>query len=174
MITRKFSGLRWWEIALISVIASAVGGLASGLSSVKEKKVYNKKLLQAPWAPPAWVFAPAWTINNFFLLLALQRLIKSDIPQKKKLLLLQAGIWVVFFSFGYVYFNRKSPVLAAGWTMTDAGLAVASFTLAFKTDKKLAYHYLPLSAWTVFASTIAGYQLLKNPDPVFGTKALLN
>lgn len=57
--------------------------------------------------------------------------------------------------------------------MADAGLAAASFYAAYKTDKKLAHYYLPLLAWTTFASTIADYQALKNADPVFGTKALL-
>lgn len=43
-----------------------------------------------------------------------------------------------------------------------------------KSDEKTVYHYLPLVLWTLFAGTVAGYQALKNPDPVFGTKALLD
>ena len=112
MLTKKYTALKWWQVALLSIAVTAIGGLASGLSSNKEKKLYNKKLKQAPWAPPAWVFGPAWTFNNIFLLLALQRLLKSDIPEKNKLLVMQAFIWVVFFSFGYIYFNKKSPLLA--------------------------------------------------------------
>jgi len=42
-----------------------------------------------------------------------------------------------------------------------------------KDDKKLALDYLPLVLWTGFASTLADYQALKNPDPVFKTPALL-
>src|SRR3569833_1884789 len=98
----------WWQIALLSVGKSALGGLASGLSGKSERKLYNKKLTQAPWAPPAWVFGPLWTLNNTFIQLALQRVLDSDMPQKKKLLILQGVMWVVFFSFGYVYFNKKS------------------------------------------------------------------
>jgi benzodiazapine receptor len=144
----------------------------AGNVSKKEKIIYNKELEQAPWAPPSWLFAPVWTINNFFLLLALQRLLKSDISEKKKLLVSQLMIWLIFFSFGYVYFNKKSPVLATTWTMADASLAVTSFITAYKADKKLACHYLPLAIWTTFASTLSDYQLLKNDDPVFKTKAL--
>jgi len=75
MLTTKYSHLKWWQIALLSIVTSAIGGLASGLSHKKERKLYNIKLKQAPWAPPAWLFGPVWTINNFFLLLALQRVI---------------------------------------------------------------------------------------------------
>ncbi len=174
MLTQKFAKLKWWQIALISIAASALGGLSSGLSSKKEKLLYNKKLKQAPWAPPAWLFAPAWTINNFFLLMALKRILNSDTDEKQKLLVMQGVIWIVFFSFNYLYFNKKSVVLAAVWTMADALLAGTSFAAAFKSDKKTALHYLPLLAWTGFASTLADYQALKNPDPLLGTKALLN
>ena len=58
--------------------------------------------------------------------------------------------------------------------MSDAVLATASFIIALKDDKKLALDYLPLVLWTGFASTLADYQALKNPDPVFKTQALLN
>jgi len=167
------SKLKWWQIALISITVSALGGL-SGLRSKKdEQKIYNKRLKQAPWAPPAWLFAPAWTINNFFLIRAIKRIMERDMPDKRKLLLLQAGIWAIFFSFNYVYFRKKSPMLAAIWTMSDNILAIASMLVSVKNDKKLALNYLPLTLWTSFASTLADYQALKNPDPVVGTKALL-
>lgn len=169
----NYSKLKWWQIGLLSLALSTIGGLASMKSKKKERKLYNKQLKQAPWAPPAWLFAPAWTVNNYFLLTGLQHLLESDIPEKKKLLLLQSMIWVIFFSFGYVYFNKKSPILALIWTTADAKLAAISFYIAYKSDKKLALHYLPLLIWTTFASTLSDYQALKNADPVFKTKALL-
>jgi benzodiazapine receptor len=171
---KRASALKWWQVAIISLLLSAIGGLASGLSSKKEKSLYNRKLQQAAWAPPAWLFGPAWTFNNLFILFALQRIMRSDIPVKKKLLLLQGAIWVIFFSFGYVYFNRKSSILAAIWTIADTSLAATSLVLASRYDKKLAANYLPLLLWTGYASTIAVYQVLNNPDPVFHTPALLD
>ena len=95
-------------------------------------------------------------------------------PEKRKLVLLQAGIWFIFFSFNYVYFRKKSPVLAAIWTMSDNILAIASIIASLRSDKKTALNYVPLLLWTTFASTLAGYQALKNPDPVFRTDALLD
>lgn len=168
------SKLKWWHIALISIVVSAIGGLSSGIPSKKGRKLYNKELKQAPWAPPGWLFAPAWTINNFFILLALQQILCSNISDKKKLLVLQSLIWVIFFSFGFVYFNKKSSWLAAVWTVSDAILASSSFIITNKSEKKLSYYYLPLVTWTLFASTVAVYQALKNPDPVLKTKALMS
>jgi benzodiazapine receptor len=87
--------------------------------------------------------------------------------------MLQALIWLVFFSFNYVYFRKKSTVLAAVLTMSDAVFAVASLIIANKIDKKVSLAYLPLTIWTLFASTLAGYQALKNPDEALGTPAIL-
>jgi translocator protein len=173
-LTNRFQKLSWWQIGLLAVAVSAIGGLSSLRSGKKERLLYNKKLKQAPWAPPAWLFAPAWTFNNIFTLLALQRIFNSELPEKNTLLALQAAIWAVYFSFGYIYFNKQSSVLAAVWTKANAGLALSSFLLAWRSDKKLASCYLPLLGWTSFASTLAGYQALNNPDPVLHTKALLN
>jgi benzodiazapine receptor len=171
--TRKPTKLKWWQVALISIAVSAIGGLSSLMSAKKEQKLYNKKLKQAPWAPPAALFAPAWTINNYFIIKALVRIIEKDMPERRKLLLMQAGIWVIFFSFNYVYFRRKSPVLAAVWTISDNVLAMASLLLSARSDKKTALNYLPLALWTTYAATLAGYQALTNADPVTGTKPLL-
>ncbi|MDQ6609600.1 MAG: tryptophan-rich sensory protein, partial [Bacteroidota bacterium] len=157
----------WWQVLLATVAVSALGALSTGLSKGRERKLYNRQLKQAPWAPPAWVFGPAWSINNFFLLHALRDLLRrDDIPQKKKLLIQQALIWIIFFSFGYVYFQKKSPLLAAVWTLADALLAGNSFWSAYKANKTLGFKYLPLLGWTSYAGTVAVFQALKNDDPL--------
>lgn len=171
---KKPNSLKWWHIGLLSIAVSALGSLSAITSKKSRTKIYTEKLKQAPWAPPSWLFAPAWTVNNFLLLLALQRILQSDMPKKEKLLSLQVFIWLIFFSFNYVYFKKKSPVLAAIWTFFDAAFAGSSFLIARKDDKKLSNYYVPLLAWTLFAGSVAVYQTLKNPDPVFETKALLN
>jgi tryptophan-rich sensory protein len=99
--------------------------------------------------------------------MALQEILKNpENEEAKSLLKLQVFIWLIFFSFGYIYFNKKSPVLAAVWTITDFLLAAASLKIALRTDKKLASYYTPLLGWTGFAGTLAVYQAAKNPDPI--------
>jgi tryptophan-rich sensory protein len=145
------------------------------LSNDEERALYDQQLQQAPWAPPGWLFGPAWAFNNFFLLQALQRILqKNDFPQRNKMLIYQVFIWIIFFSFGYVYFNKRSSLLAAIWTVSDTVLAALSFAASIKRDKTLALNYLPLLIWTGFASTVAVYQALMNPDPLFNANALID
>ena len=167
--------IKWWQVALATIVVSVLGALSTGVTKKSQRKLYKHQLKQAPWAPPAKVFGPAWAVNNYFLLRALKQLLESEnISNRKSLLLKQAAIWVIFFSFGYVYFQKKSPVLAAIWTLGDALLAASSFTNALKADKKIALNYLPLLGWTGYAGSAAIYQALKNPDPVTDTPATLN
>lgn len=170
---QKFIRLKWWQIVIIAVILTCIGGLSSFQSDTTDRKLYTEQLQQAPWSPPGWLFGPAWTFNNIFILLALQQILKSNVSKRKQILIVQGVIWFIFFTFGYVYFNRRSPVLAAVWTISDAILALSSFILLIKQERKIAWHYLPLIIWTFFAGTVAGYQALKNPDPVFKTEALM-
>lgn len=169
----KHHELKWWQTALIATGVSFLSSLSGNGSSKTDRKVYTSKFKQAPWAPPSWIFAPAWTLNNYFLIKAIERILSKNVTDKSKLLMLQGLIWAVFFSFNYVFFRKKSPVLANVLTMADNVFAIASFIMAFRSDKKTAYNYLPLLLWTTFASTLSNYQALKNPDPVLKTKAIL-
>lgn len=173
-VTEKPRRLTWWQMALLTIVVTALGGLSGRRSKRSERKLYNKELKQAPWAPPAWVFGPAWTVNNFFVLQALRKLLAETGSHRKKLMTLQMFMWIIFFSFNYIYFKRKSTVLAAIWSMTDAALAAASFTIALRRNKQLAWRYLPLLAWTGYASSLAGYQALENRDVLLKTPPLLS
>lgn len=170
----KYRRLKWWQTVVLTMVVTALGGLSGRRSKKSKRKLYNKELKQAPWALPAWLFGPAWSLNNFFLLLALQRLLQETGSHRKKMLTFQLFIWVIFFSFNYIYFNRKSTVLAALWSVADAALAAASFALALRRNKLLAWHYLPLLGWSGYASSLAGYQALKNRDVLLKTPPLLN
>jgi translocator protein len=165
----------WLKIALLTVAVSVLGALTTGKRKTP-RKYYEDDLKTPVWAPPGWLFGPAWTFNNFFLLRALFRLLDKNeaVSNRKVLLILQAVIWTNFFSFGWVFFKKRSPVLGAVWTQADAALALASFIIALKQDRKFAGNYAPLLIWTWFASSVAWYTAAKNPDPLLKTKPILN
>ncbi len=158
-----------WQAVIFYVAVTAIG-IFSGKPEGQSRRFY-KSQKQAPWAPPGWVFGPAWSFINILLTRALFILIhESDTRRRDRAMLaLQGGIWLIFISFGYVYFRKGSPVLAAVWTVADAGLATASIALARKKGPAFAAHYLPLLLWTYFASTVAIYQAIENRDPLLGT-----
>lgn len=166
---------RWWEIALLTVAVTVLSAVFTGKPQKSNSKYYEEETRQPVWAPPGWVFAPAWTINNIFLLKALIEILRNrkKMSHSNQLLVLQTFIWVVFFTFGYFYFRKRSSIMGGALTLADTFLAIASFMIARKDNKSIARNYLPLVVWTLFASTLAIPQALWNKDELFKTPALL-
>lgn len=162
-----------WGALLFFAATLLVSRLLSGNQKANEQ-LYEEDLKQAPWAPPGWVFGPAWTINNILLIRALWKLLRQPVKVRsdRQLLALQVLIWAIFCSFGYVYFRKGSPLLAAVWTQADALAALASFLIARKKGWGFAANYAPLLVWTMFASTVGWYQAVQNDDRALGTPAL--
>jgi tryptophan-rich sensory protein len=167
--------IKWWHAALFLAGVTVAERLLTGKKATEEAKEIYKDEHQPAWAPPAWVFGPAWGINSVALGWAGQRLLNAPkkLPNRNALLALQGAHWVIYTTFGRLEFKERSSLLAGFLTFADAGIAWASYLLARQSDPKLANAYLPLVGWTSYASTIAGYQALYNPDQLLGTKAPL-
>lgn len=171
---------KWYHAALFFAAVTVAAGLSARSSRQRSREqqheddqdFYRKQKLPV-WAPPAGLFGPAWTLNTLCLTWAGLRLLNKPgwFPNRRALLLLQALHWLDFTTFGYVYFRRKSPILALVWTPADALLNTAAYTLARPYDRQLANAYLPVMAWTWFATSVAAYQALYNPDRGLGLEA---
>lgn len=165
---------RWWHGALFFGAVTAVSALATRRRQGNPKSLYQQEHLPV-WAPPAAAFPVVWPLNNLVLVTGSLRLLNNPgLPYRRELLALQAVLWADFLTYGIVYFRWRSPILSAVWTLTDAAAAATSLVLARRTgDQRLTLAYLPITAWTSFASTIALYDALRNPDRFFGTAAPL-
>lgn len=163
--------VRWWEAGLFLVAVTVAGRLSAGnFTTDNQRKQYSKEV-KPVWSPPGWLFGPAWTINNICQVWGATRLLNApkDFPHRQELLRLQGVHWLIFVTFSYVYFRKRSPILAMLWTQSDAMIALKSMLLAQEGDKKLALSYLPLTVWTWFASSLSWFQALYNPDPLLDT-----
>lgn len=163
-----------WQGALLAIVVSGIYKLISVKSSENSQNLNSVELKKAPWSPPGWMFGPAWITNNFFLLLALLGAVNMENgTTRTSLLNLQVFIWFIFYTFDFIYSNKKSPIFATIWMKSDSVLSLTSFFLSGRLDRNLAYCYVPLVLWSVYAGTVADYQALYNLDPVFKTKPLL-
>lgn len=79
---------RWWHAVAFGVIANAASGLRTGRR--EEDQRYYEDLKQASFAPPAWMFAPVWVVNNVSQLWGNLRLLKrpENTPNRQSLLAL--------------------------------------------------------------------------------------
>jgi tryptophan-rich sensory protein len=159
---------RWWHAAGFGLAANAVYGLLVGRRN--EEPAYEGRK-QAPFAPPTWVFTPAWAINNVSILWGDLALMNEpeDAPERDTLIALQAAWWGIYSTFGYVYLKKNSPILAAAWTASMLGVTVATTALSLKTGRtRLAQAQVSSLAWLTLATAVAVYQARYNADPMFG------
>ncbi len=81
---------RWWHAAALGIAANLISGV---LGRPRGDKAYYEGLKQAPFAPPAGAFGPAWTVNNLSVLWGNLRLLNlpANVPHRRALLGLQAA-----------------------------------------------------------------------------------
>lgn len=173
MVRETFRPERYrpWHALAFGVAANAVSILATGRNAYDRE--YYESMRQAPFAPPGWLFGPVWALNNASVLWGNLRLLNQpeDTPNRRELIWLQGASWFIFTTFGYVYFRKKSPILAFAWTAVDWALTVASVILSLKNDKEITLSLGTLLAWLTLATPVAAYQAASNPDELFGTPA---
>lgn len=172
--TQKY---RWWHGALFLAGITALSSLPILNRKQREQRRFYRQRKLPVWAPPGAAFPVLWPLNNLALAWGGLRLLNAPraMPHRRTLLALQGVLWLDFITYGAVYFGLRSPVLSAVWTVGDAVVSATSLKLARATaDPKLPLTYLPITAWTSFASTVAVYDALRNRDEFFGTDAPLN
>jgi len=150
---------RWWQVPALA------GGLLAGgmVAGRPDDPAYYRSLKQAPFAPPAWAFGPAWTVAKLGSSLATVRAARGvEGPDRRRLATLAVADAAVYVTFSYVYFRRRSTTLAAVWTAADAALTAAALPLLARHDRAAAAALAPQAAWLALATPTAVYQARAN------------
>lgn len=159
---------------LLAVGAAAGQFAVSSVGGRPDDASYYRELKQAPFAPPSWAFAPAWAVARTGTAYALVRTWRHGGARRGRALALYAADAAIFVSFSYVYFRKRSPVLAAAWTTADAILVGSLLAAVAPEDKRAATALLPQAAWLALATPAGLWQAAVNPDPLLGLEAPLS
>ncbi len=160
---------RAWHAFLFWLLANGASGISVGRR--REDRRSYEDMEQAPFAPPGWLFAPVWALNNVSVLWGNLRLLNDrEVPYRGALLRMQGAGWFLYATFAYVYFRKRSPILALASTATFWVLTIASVLLSLRGGRRdLALSQGTLLLWLTLATPTAAYQAAKNPDELFGT-----
>lgn len=155
-----------WRSAARS-LPLAIGVLGAGLAAGRpDDPEYYRSLKQAPYAPPAWAFGPAWAVAKSGTSWATTRVAGNAERLTRRQRGVLAGLAAldaaVYVSFSYVYFRRRSTRLAAVWTATDAAVTAVALPLVAKADRKASIGLVPQAAWLALATPVAVYQARHN------------
>ncbi len=174
---RWFHGVTFYIFAqLLTFGLSAIVNVATGqqMKSLRDTfgdVSYFRKLRQAKITPPAWVFGPAWTINNISTIWGNLRVLNKpdDTPGKNAFLALQGASWLNYVVFNAAYFSLRSPINAFILTLSMFILTILSQMIALfqLKDSKVALSLATLTIWLLIALTAASFQVAWNRDDLY-------
>jgi tryptophan-rich sensory protein len=148
MMTRSWLGLIGW--LLVSLAAGAVGALAT-----RNAREFYAGLVKPDWAPPGWLFGPAWTVLYLMMGVAAWLVWRQQgwrgAAVALSLFLVQLlcnALW------SWLFFTWRRGGLAFAEIVVLACLIVAT-TVAFARVRTLAAVLLvPYLAWVIYATAL--------------------
>lgn len=124
---------------------------------------------QPKWAPPGWAFPVAWTVSTVALAASGAHLLLRPGHRRRGELLAYLGLHTALYAtFSRVYFDERSPVLAAAWTTADLAVCHLAFYRALGVNGKVAAGFVPVNLWLTLAAPLSLYQAAANRDPFYG------
>lgn len=147
-ILRSSLGLAGW--AAITFAAAAIGALGSASASA-----FYAELTRPAWAPPGWLFAPAWTTLYVLMALSAWLVWRSKGFAGARIAL---GLFLVQLAanalWSWLFFAWRLGTLAFVETLLLWCLIVATAIAFWRVSRAAAILLMPYLAWVTYASAL--------------------
>jgi benzodiazapine receptor len=123
-------------------------------------------LNKPPFQPPAWLFAPVWTVLYGLIAASGSRIYaRPPSPARRRAL----GLWAAQLGlnglWSWLFFARRRPRAA----LVDCALLLATagayVKVAHGVDRKAAWLFVPYVGWVAFATLLNEEIVRRNPLP---------
>ncbi|MHB8913815.1 MAG: TspO/MBR family protein [Minisyncoccota bacterium] len=114
-------------------------------------------LVKPLWAPPAWLFGPAWAVLYAIIAISFGKVfylafIKKELP---RMVVLPFALNLVFnFSFTYLQFGLQNNLLAAADILLTLATLAWALLAVYPHRKWVALANIPYFAWVSFATAL--------------------
>ncbi len=148
---RKTHAIQWGKL-IVSLVVPQIAGLIGSLSTISEIGGWYAGLEKPSFNPPAWVFAPVWTILYVLMGVAFYFLwIHKDAIAKKLQILFVIqlclnALWSALFFFVH------NPLIAYIDIILMWIMIVALIFDTRRIDKRIPWLLTPYILWVTFAS----------------------
>jgi benzodiazapine receptor len=154
---RQVLGLLGW--LGVSFAAAALGGFASANAGD-----FYQELTRPGWAPPAWLFAPAWTLLYFLMGIAAWLVWREQGFRKARialsLFLIQLAVNALW---SWLFFVWKLGALAFAEVLILWVLILCTVVTFWRVRPLAGGLLLPYLAWVTFASALTYAVWQRNP-----------
>lgn len=148
-------GLLGWLV--VAYAAAAVGAIAS-----VEAASFYAQLSKPPWAPPAWLFGPVWSVLYTLMAVAAWLVWRSAGSRRAAL-----GLFVAQLAanalWSWLFFGWHRGALAAVEVLVLLVLIFCTVVAFWRISRLAAALLIPYLLWVSFASLLTGSVWQRNP-----------
>lgn len=114
------------------------------------------ELIKPTWAPPQWIFGPAWTVLYIGIILSFGKVFLMFFQKQVPFIVILPFILNILFNlaFTHIQFGLKNLPLASLDILLVLLTLVWAIWAIFPYSKLLAYVQLPYLAWVCFATVL--------------------
>lgn len=123
-------------------------GMLSGYISHSGDTLWYQTLTKPNFNPPAWIFAPVWTILYIMMGFALGQIIKIQNNRNLRLLFVLQFTCNIIWSYLFFRIHRIDFAL---YDITGLWIALCALLIASYRHKTIFLLLIPYFAWTTFA-----------------------
>jgi tryptophan-rich sensory protein len=150
-------------LSLAVWIAVTAAFAAAGAVGSTQAPAFYAQLNQPEWAPPTWVFGPAWTALYLLMAAAAWRVSRSAHAGRRVAL----GVYLVQLTlnalWSWLFFAWHMGAAAFACIVVLWLLIVATIVLFKRIDKLAALLLFPYIAWVSFAGALCFSIWQRNP-----------
>ena len=148
-----------WKL-IIAILICESTGILSGLIANTGMNPWFDALNKPSWNPPAFLFAPVWTLLYLLMGISLWLIWKSNTPAPQKINAIILFALQLFLNFWWsiIFFNFHSPAFALVNIILMLILILLTIISFSKHSKPAAWLLVPYMAWVSFA-TILNYTI---------------
>lgn len=150
-------------LSLAGWIAVTAAFAAAGAVGSTQAPAFYAQLNQPGWAPPTWVFGPAWTVLYLLMAVAAWRVAGPGGASRGAALSVYLVQLTLNALWSWLFFAWHMGAAAFACIVVLWLLIVATIVLFKRIDKLAAVLLLPYIAWVSFASALCFSIWQRNP-----------
>jgi len=148
--------------ALAAWLAASFAAAAVGALATRQAPEFYAELVRPDWAPPAWLFGPAWTVLYALMGIAAWRVWrKAGFGTALYLFLGQLALNALW---SWLFFAWRLGAAAFGEIVLLWALIAATLVAFFRVDRIAGALLVPYLLWVSFASALTYAVWRANPQ----------
>ncbi len=117
---------------------------------------WYSQLIKPSWSPPAWLFAPVWTVLYIFIAISFGKVFLMAWKKKVSFAVVLPFILNLAFNFVFtpIQFGLQNNLLAAADILLALGTLIWAMAVIYKRARWVAYLQIPYLLWVSFATVL--------------------